>query len=59
MRQELLLLTQCCVCKKFKDEKGQYRVYLPVCPFLRVSHGYCEDCIKDIDRKRDERLSKL
>jgi len=40
------ILRQCCVCHKIKDETGAYRDYLPICPHLRVSHGYCDDCLE-------------
>jgi hypothetical protein len=46
------LVYQCCVCGRYRDIEGQYRVYLFVCPFFRVSHGFCLDCMTLIREER-------
>jgi len=40
-----LLLRQCCVCKKYVNENGQHQAFLPTCPFIPISHGYCDECL--------------
>lgn len=40
------LVFQCCICLRYRTEEDQYKVFLPICPYILISHGYCIECLK-------------
>lgn len=40
------IVFQCCICFRYKDINGHYKMFLPINPFTLVSHGYCLECCK-------------
>jgi len=49
------MLTQCCVCKKIRENNKWVDVPDYIVADASVSHGYCPDCARDANRELDKR----
>jgi len=48
------MITQCCVCKRYRADDGSW-VAMRVPPSdVRVSHTYCDECIAEEEEKVTE-----
>lgn len=50
------MTTQCCVCKKILSEEQWIQPEEEFDVHSHVSHGYCPECLVDVDREIAEYL---
>jgi hypothetical protein len=50
------LLSQCCICGDYKNNEGKYETFLPTCPHIPITSGYCDSCRRLMKKHRLLRL---